>query len=71
MTDGEWLHPSNLILQEKLKFHFQMCHTLHNVLHNNTYWEIGFSLYFGFVNQMKNKLFILNWVLKLLVVTFN
>ena len=40
-----------------------------NVLHNNIYGKNEFSLCFGFVEQAKNKVYIVNWVFKLLLLT--
>ena len=39
---------------------------VHNLLHNNIYWNNEFSLCFGFVKRAKYKFYILNWVVKLL-----
>ena len=53
--------------QHYTKLHNEVC----NVLHNKIYWKIDFSLRFSFVKQAKNKVYILNWVLKLLVERFH
>ena len=44
---------------------------VHHVLHNKTYWKFGSSLCFGFVKQAEDKVYILNWVFKLVVEWFH
>ena len=50
--------------------HSEVHKEMHNVLHNEIYWKIEFSMCFGFVKYAKNKVYILNWVLTLLVERF-
>ena len=40
----------------------EILHEVHNVLHNKMYWKIEFSLRFGFLKQVKNKVYIQNWI---------
>ena len=50
-----------------IKLHRKMHNQEHNVGHNKIYGKIKFPFYFGFVKQVENKVYILNWVLNLLV----
>ena len=53
------------------KLHNEMHNEVHNVLNSKIYWKVEFSLCFGLVEKGKNKVFILNWVFKLLLELFH
>ena len=56
--------PSNKTAQQNsqhyTKLHIEVHKEVYNLLHNKIYWKIDFSLCFGFVKQVKNKVYIPN-----------
>ena len=67
----------SLVLKQNCTTKFTTLHKtaqvwkVQNLLHNKTYWKIKFPFWFGFVKQAKNKVYILNWVFKLIEERFH
>ena len=56
--------PSNKTAKQNWQHCTKLDSEVHNVLHNKVYC-------FGFVKQAKHKIYIFNWVFKLLMVSFH
>ena len=69
----EIYYPSHLnkTSQRNLQHCTKLRSEVRNVLHNKIYWKIEFSVCFDFAKQTKNKLYILNYVFKLLAEIFH